>query len=77
MENKGLYLRVGLIVAVTFGLLALAKFIGIGEQVETYSPAEVITPTKVEVLDDRRIYTWGDSIIGDSIVIKEVKNDSL
>jgi hypothetical protein len=75
--EKGLVLPLALIVIGVASILMLAKFIGVGEQVDNYLPADTILSPRassVITLDNRRIHTWRDSVVVDSL---GKKNDSL
>ena len=78
MKEKKLQLKIGLIVGVTAAILIIGKIGSDGEQVETYTPSTFKSPAKIEVLPDRISYTWeSPAVVGDSLIIEEVKNDTL
>ncbi len=78
MKEKKLQLKIGLIVGVTAAILIVGKIGSDGKQVETYTPSTFKSPAKIEVLPDRISYTWeSPAVVGDSLIIEEVKNDTL
>ena len=78
MKDRKLQLKVGLIVVVTAAILIVGKIGSDGEQVKTYSPSTFKSPAKIEVSPDRVSYTWeSPAVVGDSLIINEVKNDTL
>lgn len=78
MKDRKLYLKAGFILVFTISLLVFAKLGTDGEQVKTYSSPQFISPTNIEVLPDRVIYSWeSTALMGDSLIVKEIKNDTL
>ena len=78
MKDKKIHLKIGLVVAVTAAILIVGKIGSDGKQVETYSPSTFKSPAKIEVLPDRISYTWeSPAVVGDSLIIEELKNDTL
>ena len=77
--NKGLVLSLTLIVIGVIGVLVLAKFIGIGEQVDNYLPKNTTlmgTPSSIIILDSKRVHTWPRPGLEETDSLYE-KNDSL